>query len=143
MSQPAELKGIPYDHYCLLHSTAHVMATAIRRLWPDAKFTVGPPISKPFLGFYYDFDLDSHRVTLEDLPKIEKEMERIVSENAPFEREVLPKAKALELFAGLKQDYKLNLIEAKATGSTDEGVEGDVVSVYKNGDFIDLCRGPH
>lgn len=142
MIQPSEIKGIPHDHYCLLHSTAHVMAAAIRRLWPDARFTVGPPVARPFLGFYYDVDLE-HRITVEDLPGISKEMERIVQENQPIEREVLPKAKALELFKGLSQDYKLLLIEAKATGGGEEGVEGDVVSVYRNGDFTDLCKGPH
>jgi len=142
MSETAEIKGIPSDHYALLHSTAHVMATALRRLWPDIKLTVGPPISKPFLGFYYDFDME-HRVTIDDLPRISKEMEKVVQENARFEREVLPKAKALELFGSLHQDYKLTLIEAKASGGTEEGVEGDVVSVYRNGDFTDLCKGPH
>ncbi|MBI4602404.1 MAG: threonine--tRNA ligase [Planctomycetes bacterium] len=142
MTEPAEIKGIPRDHYALLHSTAHVMATAIRRLWPEAKFTVGPPISRPFLGFYYDFDID-HRLAPEDLERISKEMERVVAENAPFQREVLPKARALDLFRGLGQDYKLLLIEAKATGSSDEAAEGEVVSVYRNGDFTDLCKGPH
>ncbi len=142
MNEPAEIKGIPSHHYALLHSTAHVMATAIRRLWPDVKFTVGPPISKPFLGFYYDFDID-YRITIEDLPKISKEMERVIQDNAPFTREVLATAKAAELFRSLGQDYKLTLIEAKASGGADEGVDGDVVSVYRNGDFTDLCKGPH
>jgi threonyl-tRNA synthetase len=142
MNEPSEIKGIPREHYSLLHSTAHVMATALKRLWPDAKFTVGPPISKPFLGFYYDFDTD-HRVTIEELPALAKEMEKVIAEDAPFTREVLPKAKALELFQQLGQDYKLTLIEAKASGGGDEGVEGDVVSVYRNGEFTDLCKGPH
>lgn len=142
MTESAEIKGITGHHYAILHSTAHVMATAIRRLWPEVKFTVGPPISKPFLGFYYDFDME-HRVTVDDLPRISKEMERVVQENAKFEHEVLAKAKALDVFRGLNQDYKLTLIEAKATGGSDEGVEGEVVSVFRNGDFTDLCKGPH
>jgi threonyl-tRNA synthetase len=142
MSPPEELNGIPYEEYCLLHSTAHVMATAVRRLWPDVKFTVGPPISKPFLGFYYDMDLE-HRITVDDLPLISKEMEKVIAEDSAFEREVLPKARALDLFRSLGQDYKLQLIEAKATGGSGEGVEGEVVSVYRNNDFTDLCRGPH
>ncbi|HZN59650.1 MAG TPA: threonine--tRNA ligase [Planctomycetota bacterium] len=142
MNEASEIRGIPLAHYALLHSTAHVMATAIRRLWPDAKFTVGPPISRPYLGFYYDFDM-AHRLTVEDLPRIEKEMEKVISENAPFQREVLPKAKALELFRSLGQDYKLVLIEAKAGPSAEEGVDGEVVSIYRNGDFTDLCKGPH
>jgi len=142
MNAPAEIQGIPYDHYCLLHSTAHVMATAIKRLWPDAKFTVGPPISRPYLGFYYDFDME-YRVTIEDLSKISKEMQAVVKENSPFTKEVLPKKNALELFRELGQDYKLQLIETKASGASEEGVEGDVVSIYRDGDFTDLCKGPH
>ena len=78
MNAPAEVHGIPLDHYRLLHSTAHVMATAIKRLWPDARFTVGPPISRPYLGFYYDFDME-YRVTIDDLAKISKEMKIIMS----------------------------------------------------------------
>jgi len=142
MSTPQTIRGIPVEHYSLLHSTAHVMATAVKRLWPDVKFTVGPPISKPFLGFYYDMDLE-HRLSVEDLDAISKEMERVVQENAPFVREVLPKARAIELFRSLGQDYKIQLIEAKAAASTEEGVEGDVVSTYTNADFTDLCKGPH
>lgn len=141
-AENAEIKGIPLDHYCLLHSTAHVMAAAVRRLWSDARFTVGPPISRPYRGFYYDIDLE-HRLGPEDLPKIEAEMKKIVKERQPFERKVLGKDEAVTLFRDLGQDYKLDLIEAKATGSGEEGVEGDVVSVYRSGDFTDLCRGPH
>jgi threonyl-tRNA synthetase len=137
-----EIKGIAYDHYCLLHSTAHVMATAVKRIWPEAKFLVGPPISRPFLGFYYDIDVDQ-TIGPEDVEKITKEMKKVVKEKTPFESERLGKDAALELFGSLGQDYKLQLIEAKATGSDDEGVEGDVVSVYRNGDFTDLCKGPH
>jgi threonyl-tRNA synthetase len=142
MTQEREIKGIPYEHYCLLHSTAHVMAGAVRRLWPDARFLVGPPISRPYLGFYYDIDLE-HTLVPEDLEKITLEMEKIVKERAPFERQVLPKKDALELFASLRQEYKLALIEAKASGGGEEGAEGDTVSVYRSGDFTDLCKGPH
>src|SRR6185503_20414794 len=85
---PPQLKGIPADHYALLHSTAHVMAAAVRRLWPDVKLTVGPPIARPFRGFYYDMDL-AHRIGPEDLPRIEAEMQKIVTENAPFTRKVM------------------------------------------------------
>ncbi len=148
-AENAEIKGIPLDHYCLLHSTAHVMAAAVRRLWSDARFTVGPPISRPYRGFYYDIDLE-HRLGPEDLPKIEAEMKKIVKERQPFERKVLGKDEAVTLFRDLGQDYKLDLIEAKAGSSAtaqqeaaDQGVEGDVVSIYTNGDFTDLCKGPH
>src|ERR1041385_7156547 len=142
---PPEMKGIPIDHYRLLHSTAHVMAAAVRRLWPDVKLTVGPPISKPFRGFYYDIDLE-HRIAPEDLPKIEAEMAKIVKEDSPFERKVMPKEEALRFFRSQHQDYKLELIEAKAGASAEaasEGVEGDVVTTYSVADFTDLCRGPH
>jgi threonyl-tRNA synthetase len=146
----AEIKGIPHDHYCLLHSAAHVMAAAVRRLWPDAKFTVGPPIARPYRGFYYDIDLAQHRLGPEDLPKIEAEMEKIVRENQPFVRRVLDKRDAIALFRSLGQDHKLELIEAKAGTSAEtqaeaaaEGVEGDAVTTYTNGDFTDLCKGPH
>jgi threonyl-tRNA synthetase len=143
--QSGQLKGIPLEHYALLHSTAHIMAAAVRRLWPDVKLTVGPPISRPFRGFYYDMDLD-HRIGPEDLPRIEAEMQKVVKEDQPFVRKVLAKADALQLFRSMGQDYKLELIEAKAGAAPEaaaEGVEGDGVVTYQNGEFVDLCRGPH
>ncbi len=144
-AHPAEIKGIPHEHYCLLHSTAHVMAAAVRRLWPDVKLTVGPPISRPYRGFYYDMDLE-HRMGPEDLPKIEAEMQKIVKEDQPFARKVMQKGEALSFFKAQGQEYKLDLIEAKAGAAPEadaEGVEGDVVTAYTNGDFTDLCKGPH
>src|SRR6266545_392095 len=101
---PPQLKGIPAEHYALLHSTAHVMAAAVRRLWPDVKLTVGPPISRPYRGFYYDMDLE-HRIGPEDLPRLEKEMEKIVKEDAPFVRKVLSKQEAIDLFRQAGQVY--------------------------------------
>lgn len=142
---PAEIKGIPSGHYALLHSTAHIMAAAVCRLWPDTRLTVGPPISRPFRGFYYDMDLE-HRIVPEDLPEIEKTMAKIVQENHPFHRRVMKKDEAIELFKSRNQDYKLDLIEAKAGASqeaADEGVGGDVVVTYTCGEFTDLCKGPH
>lgn len=112
------------------HSSSHVMAQAVKRLYPEAKFAIGPPVED---GFYYDIDLP-HRITEEDLKTIEEEMGRVVSEKIPFEREVLPREKALELFEGLGEDYKLELIR---------DLGEDTVSVYRQGDFVDLCRGPH
>ena len=144
-SEPAPIKGIPFYHYRLLHSTAHVMAAAVRRLWPDVKLTVGPPIARPYRGFYYDMDLE-HRIVPEDLPAIEAEMAKIVKEDLPFEKKVLAKAEALDLFLSQVQDYKLELIEAKAGAADDasgEGVEGDSVVTYACGAFTDLCKGPH
>lgn len=114
----------------LRHSAAHVMAAAVRRLFPGVKVTIGPAIDK---GFYYDFDYD-RAFTPDDLEAIEEEMRRIVAENQPFECAVLPKAEALKLFEEKGEPYKLELIG---------DIEDDVVSVYTNGDFADLCRGPH
>ena len=112
------------------HSSSHVMAQAVKRLYPQAKFAIGPPIED---GFYYDIDLPE-RITEEDLKTIEEEMGRVVGEKIPFERDVLSREKALELFRGLGEDYKLELIQDLGDGN---------VSVYRQGDFVDLCRGPH
>ncbi|MBN2720027.1 MAG: threonine--tRNA ligase [Proteobacteria bacterium] len=112
------------------HSSSHVMAQAVKRLYPEAKFAIGPPVED---GFYYDIDLP-HRITEEDLKTIEEEMGRVVSEKIPFERDVLSREKALELFEGLGEDYKLELIR---------DLGEDAVSIYRQGDFVDLCRGPH
>ena len=113
----------------LRHSTAHLMAQALKRLYGDVKFGVGPVIEE---GFYYDFDMDDS-ISEEDLPKIEKEMQRIVDENVEIERRVLSRDEAKELFQD--DPYKQELIEAIPA---DENV-----SVYSQGEFTDLCRGVH
>ena len=110
------------------HSAAHVMATAIQEMFPDAKFAIGPPIQD---GFYYDFDLP-RALSTEDLEEIEKRMKKVVKENQKFEREQWSKDKAREFFAD--QPYKLELID---------GIEDEEVSIYINGPFTDLCAGPH
>ncbi len=110
------------------HSAAHVMAEAVQDVFPAARFGIGPVIKD---GFYYDFEL-SRSLVSEDLPLIEEKMREIVAANTPFLREEVTKGAARELFAG--QPYKLELI--------DELLE-DVVTIYKQGKFIDLCRGPH
>ncbi len=122
-----------YRHYCILHSSAHIMAAAIQRLWPEAKFAIGPPTRDGTHRFYYDIDLP---VTLSesDLPRIEETMREIVAANQPFVHERWPKAKALEWFKARGQDYKVELIE---------GIDDDEVSIYRTGDFVDLCAGPH
>lgn len=111
------------------HSTAHLMAQALKRLYGDVKFGVGPVIEE---GFYYDFDMDE-RISAEDLPKIEKEMKRIVDENIPIERSVLTRDEAKVLFKN--DEYKLELIDAIP--------EDETVTVYSQGEFTDLCRGVH
>ncbi len=112
------------------HSAAHVMADAVQRLFPGVKVTIGPAIDN---GFYYDFDYE-RPFTMDDLAAIEAEMDRIVMAAHPFERSVMSKEEAKEMFAGMGETYKLELIDA---------VPDDVVSVYRSGDFVDLCRGPH
>ncbi|CAD2075219.1 threonine--tRNA ligase [Phocicoccus pinnipedialis] len=111
------------------HSTAHLMAQALKRLYGDVKFGVGPVIEE---GFYYDFDMDE-RISSEDLPKIEKEMKRIIDENISIERSVLSREEAKALFKD--DEYKLELIDAIP--------EDDTVTVYSQGEFTDLCRGVH
>ena len=127
------------------HSTAHVMAQAVLRLYPGAKYSIGPPITD---GFYYDFEVEQP-FTPEDLEAIEAEMRKIVKENQRFERAEVERDEALEIFAD--QPYKREIIEGVASdaeGAEREGGEGQVISVYRNtagGEerYIDLCRGPH
>lgn len=115
----------------LNHSTAHLMAEAISRLYPHAQFWVGPVITE---GFYYDIDLGSDVIKEEDLVRIEKEMKKISKDGKRIIREEVSKEKALELFA--KDKYKLDLIS-----NMDE--KENVITVYRQGDWMDLCRGPH
>lgn len=113
----------------LRHTAAHIMAQAVLRLWPETKIAIGPVIKN---GFYYDFDLE-HRFTPEDLQQIEAEMEKIVAEDLPIVREEITNADAVKMFGAQNQAYKLELLE---------GLDPEV-SVYRQGDFVDLCRGPH
>ncbi|HLH54807.1 MAG TPA: threonine--tRNA ligase [Verrucomicrobiae bacterium] len=125
----------------LRHSCAHVMATAILRLWPDAQFASGPPVEN---GFYYDVEL-SHRISPEDFPKIEEEMKKEIKANHPFEKRVVDRSQALQdansgRLGALSERpvpsrYKL--------GNLADIPEGEPISYYQNGDFIDLCAGPH
>ncbi|MGH2698850.1 MAG: threonine--tRNA ligase, partial [Actinomycetota bacterium] len=131
----------------LRHSTAHVLAQAVLRLFPDAKYSIGPPITD---GFYYDFDVE-RPFTAEDVEAIEAEMRKIVKANQRFERAELERDEALELFKD--QPYKVEIIEGVAEGADaleQQGAEGEVISIYSNTErgseepaFVDLCRGPH
>ncbi|MCG2790082.1 MAG: threonine--tRNA ligase [Actinomycetia bacterium] len=112
----------------LNHSTSHVMASAIKHIYPDVKFAIGPSIKN---GFYYDIDLDK-TIVPEDLKNIEKEMEKIIRQNLKFERRELAKEDAKKIFA--ENPYKIDLID---------GITDSAVSIYTTGDFIDLCAGPH
>ena len=124
----------------LRHSTAHVMAQAVRRLWPGAKYAIGPVIEN---GFYYDFELpDGAHFSDEDLGRIEAEMRDIVAEDQPFVRHEHSLEEGLEIFAD--QPFKEEIIEAVGEGADEVDAAGSVVSTYRNTDaFIDLCRGPH
>ena len=116
----------------LRHSISHVMAQAVQDVFPGAKVTIGPSIED---GFYYDFEY-AETFTVDDFEKIEKRMKEIVAADYPFVREELPREKAMELFAGKGEDYKVELIR-------DLPADVSVVSLYKDGDYVDLCRGPH
>lgn len=114
----------------LRHSTSHVMAAAVQKLFPGVKVTIGPSIDS---GFYYDFDAP-RPFSPDDLEAIEKQMRAIIAENVPFERSVMNKADAVALFRDKGENYKVEIIE---------GIDADTVSLYRCGDFLDLCRGPH
>ena len=117
--------------HTLRHTASHILAQAVKRLWPEAKLAIGPAIDK---GFYYDIDME-HTLTPEDLGKIEKEMSRIVKENLPITKSVMSRQEAIEFFKSKNEDYKVELIE--------DLPEDAVISCYAQGDFIDLCAGPH
>lgn len=144
--QPAERKSVDQrqkmsDLERLRHSCAHVMATAIARLWPDAQFAAGPPVEN---GFYYDVDLE-HRITPEDFARIEEEMKKEIRANHVFEKVVVSRAQALEdaqrgRLAALAERpqpsrFKLDIIQGIP--------ENEPISYFRNGEFIDLCAGPH
>jgi len=113
------------------HSTAHTLAQAVKRLYKDVKFGVGPVIDE---GFYYDIDMEQS-LTTEDLPKIEKEMQRIIDENLEIVRSDITRDKAKQMFREIGDNLKLELI--------DDIPEGETISIYKQGEFFDLCRGVH
>lgn len=116
---------------CYRHTTSHVMAQAVKKLWPDAKLAIGPAIDN---GFYYDFDME-HKLTDQDLLKIQKEMKKIIQANYPLERFELPREEAIKFMADKGEDYKVELIN--------DLPEDAVISFYQQGDFVDLCAGPH
>ena len=129
--RPRDKGDVPDDPLSRMrHSASHVMADAVRRLRPGAKVAIGPSIEH---GFYYDFDTEPFAP--EDAAKIEAEMRKIVAENLPFERHVVSRAEALERFGSRGERYKVEIIESIP--------EGEEVSYFQHGDFIDLCRGPH
>ncbi|MGB9662888.1 MAG: threonine--tRNA ligase [Moorellaceae bacterium] len=129
------LELLTFDHeggrLAYRHSASHVLAQAVKHLFPGTKLGIGPAIDE---GFYYDFDSE-HKFTPEDLADIEEEMRRIIKADYPFVRREVSRQEALELFRKLNEPYKIELIH--------ELPEGVVISIYQQGDFLDLCAGPH
>jgi threonyl-tRNA synthetase len=141
--------------HAMRHSLAHITAASVRRIWPDAKFGVGPVVEN---GFYYDIDLGEQKISEVNFGKIEKTMRRIITESQDFERFTMPVDQAIEWAKENHQPYKEELLnDLKRSGTTiakdldkdelgtiaDGDAAVDEVSFYKNGDFVDLCRGPH
>ncbi len=135
VKEDAELKFVNFDdeegRAIFWHTSAHIMALAVQRLYPGVKFAIGPAIDN---GFYYDFDTE-HRFSPDDLAGIEKEMQKIVKEGHQLVRSEMQREAALEHFSKLDEVYKVDLIENLP--------EGSVISFYQLGEFIDLCKGPH
>lgn len=117
--------------YTFWHSSAHLLAEAIQELYPEAKFGIGPPIES---GFYYDIDFGDNQITQEDLPKIEKKFIEMARKKSEFERREVSKNEALSFYKERGNEYKVDLIE---------GLEDGTITFYEQGDFTDLCRGPH
>lgn len=113
------------------HTSSHILAQAVKNLWPEAKLAIGPAIEN---GFYYDIDLE-HKITEDDLKKIEKEMKKIMKAGLPLERFELSREEAIKFMEEKNEDYKVELIN--------DLPEGEIISFYKQGDFVDLCAGPH
>ncbi|MDI6694705.1 MAG: threonine--tRNA ligase [Anaerolineales bacterium] len=141
MAEQQRMRYEDSDLYRIRHSAAHVMAQAVLEMFPEAKYTIGPPIED---GFYYDFDLP-RPLTPEDLQKIEKRMRQIIAGNHRFEKKVVSAEEARQIFKD--QPYKLELIEGLEKGGFDEYgnplKEKVEISIYQHDRFVDLCRGPH
>ena len=127
--QPIKIDS-PEGEKILRHSTAHILAQAVMHLFPDVHFAIGPAIEN---GFYYDFDLE-HSFTPDDLKNITEEMKKIIQADYPFERKEMDKEEAKKYFKEKKEIYKLEILDE---------IPDEKVSIYKQGDFVDLCRGPH
>ncbi|MDY2871831.1 MAG: threonine--tRNA ligase, partial [Eubacteriales bacterium] len=120
-----------FDLSTIRHSAAHLMAAAVQKLWPDAKFDIGPATAD---GFYYDFDME-HRLVTEDLKQLETIMRKMIGQKIPFVRSEVSRQEAQQLFEAKGQEYKLSRLA--------DIPEDGVISLYTCGDFVDLCRGPH
>ena len=117
----------------LRHSAAHVLAMAVQRLWPGTQVTIGPVIAN---GFYYDFAFpEDVKISESDFPAIEAEIKKISKENLPVTRSVMTREEAIQVFTDLGEKFKVELIK--------DLPEGETITVYRMGDWFDLCRGPH
>src|SRR5437667_926924 len=135
--QPVERKTLDErnrmsDLQRIRHSCAHIMATAVTRLWPDAMLDIGPPTDE---GFYYDFDVPSHRFSPEDFPKIEEEMKKVVKENQTFVKSIKSRDEAKVFLEGGGQKNKVERLA--------DIREGERISLFQKADSIDLCVGLH
>ncbi len=137
LGRPLDL-STPEGREIYRHSTSHIMATAIQALHPDAQFTIGPPTNEGEkyggVGFYYDIDLE-RKITPDDFPAIEAKMREVIAANHPFERREVSRSEAGDFFRKAGQRYKLEILESIP--------EGDTLTLYQDGPFTDLCRGPH
>ncbi len=134
---PIERKTLDERHQMtdlqrMRHSSAHILATAVLRIWPDALLDIGPPTDE---GFYYDFDLPSHRFAPEDFARIEEAMRAVIKENQVFEKSIKTREEAREFFGSRGQTFKVERLA--------DIPEGEAISFYQNGEFVDLCAGPH
>src|SRR5580658_4172341 len=146
-SEQSERKTLEQRHQMsdlerLRHSAAHVLATAILRIWPEAQFAAGPPVEN---GFYYDLDMP-HRISPEDFPRIEEEMKKEIKANHVFEKQIVPRDEAIALansgrLGGLTE--RPGNVSQFKIGNLADIPEGEEISLYRNGDFLDLCAGPH
>ncbi len=130
LSMAGEFDCVPEPLPTLRHSTSHVMAQAVKRLFPEVKVAIGPSIED---GFYYDF-LKAQPFSPEDLARIEGVMREIVKADYPFVREEMPRERAIAFFEERDEPFKVEILR---------GIDAPVVSIYRQGDFLDLCRGPH
>jgi threonyl-tRNA synthetase len=135
INEDATLKLLTWDDTdaksTFRHSTAHLMAEAVESLFPGVKFWVGPAVDA---GFYYDMDLGDKKMTEEDLVHVEKKMSELAKKNSAFERKEISKADAVKYFTEKGDEYKLDLLS---------NLEDGGITLYTQGDFTDLCRGPH
>ncbi len=135
ITEDAKIKLLSFDDeggkYAFWHSSAHLMAEAIQEIYPDAKFTIGPPVDH---GFYYDVDFGDRQLSVEELATLEKKMAELAKKNSPYQRRNVSKEEAAKYYSDRNNEFKVELINALNDGD---------ITFYQQGNFVDLCRGPH